>query len=93
VSDDGHDGGGGSSAIFVAGVADRDERWHSRRGMVTAAWVHPICDRFRTAKRWSPTRMRAIVPGADQIGDTGLDVEECSSEAASQGARQPHILV
>ncbi|KAF4854958.1 hypothetical protein CGCSCA4_v001276 [Colletotrichum siamense] len=48
------DGGGG--AIFVACVADRDERWHSRRGMVTAAWVHPICDRFRTAKRWSPTR-------------------------------------
>ncbi|KAF4899746.1 hypothetical protein CGCVW01_v013510 [Colletotrichum viniferum] len=49
-------GGGGGSAIFVACVADGDERWHSRRGMVTAAWVHPICDRFRTVKRWSPTR-------------------------------------
>ncbi|KAF4826914.1 hypothetical protein CGCTS75_v008689 [Colletotrichum tropicale] len=57
VSDDGHDdSGGGGGAIFVACVADRDERWHSRRGMATAAWVHPICDRYGLATRWSPTR-------------------------------------
>ncbi|KAK1841662.1 hypothetical protein CCHR01_15700 [Colletotrichum chrysophilum] len=87
------------SSVTVRGRVDEKpglmlklRRWRDRIGGPLRR-AYPRAGLGMEANLSFATGMREIVPGADQIGDTGLVVEEYSSEAASQGARQPHILV